>query len=301
MSTTIETPSTQPVAEPSLDDIVAQELASAEAAGTDVVKDGDQPAQGGSEPDGAHTADPAGSTPAPATGDTAAEPASEEPKADDVTAARARRMLAKIEEREAALAAREAELSGSVLDALLKNPKAWLARHGKTIDEVIDASIAEGKAPEAAQPDDRLTALERRLEEREQADVAARQQAAIDGRKAEIHRAIKGSDKFPLIGEADRAADVTDFMIEYHSIHGKPISWERAAAMIEADLRTTGEKLAKKLGWAAPAKAAPAAAPKDRPGTVSLSGDQRTAAPTSPEEPEDPEKLMSFLVKQAGL
>lgn len=299
MSTTIETPSTAPVAEPSLDDIIAQELSSAPG---DVVKESGDHAQGASEADGAHTADPAGATPAPATeGDKPADAPAEETKPDDVTAARVRKMLAKLDEREAAIAAREAETGGNVLGELLKNPKAFLARHGKSIDDVIDASLAEGKAPEAPAADDRLTALERRIQEREEAEIAHRQQTAIEGRKAEIHREVAASAKFPLINEAKRQQDVTDFMIEYHSIHGKSISWDKAAAAVESDLTGLGIAAAKKLGWTAPAKAAPAAAPKDRPGTVSLSGDQRTAAPAQGDEPEDPEQLMKFLVKQSGL
>ena len=300
MSTTIETPSDAPVAEPSLDQIVAEELKAADATGAAVVTE-DQPAtQGASEADGAHTADPAGSTPASATEETT--PADSEP-ADDVTAARVRKMLAKLDEREAAVAAREAASTGDTLAELLKNPKAWLAKHGKSIDDVIDASIAEGKTAPPAEGDDnpRLTALERRIEEREAAEQSQRQQAAIDNRKAEIAREIKASPKFPLINEADRAGAVVDFMIEYHSIHGKPIAWDRAAALVEAVLKSTGEKIAKKMGWAAPA-AKPAAPPvKDRPGTTSLSGAQSTAAATDPAEPEDPEKLMKFLVAQAGL
>src|SRR5262245_52694433 len=43
-------------------------------------------AQGGSEPDGAHTADPAGSTPAPATEPAAAEPKPAEPAKPDAPA-----------------------------------------------------------------------------------------------------------------------------------------------------------------------------------------------------------------------
>jgi len=299
VSTTIETPSTAPVAEPSLDDIVAQELASAEAGGAEVVKDGEPSAQGGSEPDGAHTADPAGSTPAPATDP---EPAADEPKADDVSAARIRKMLTKLDEREAAITAREAESGVGVLGELLKNPKAFLAKHGKSIDDVIDASIAEAKVAAPADDDNpRLTALERRVAAREQAEQDARQQTAIDGRKAEIHREIAGSTKFPLINEAKRQQDVTDFMVEYHSIHGKAISWDKAAATVESDLTGLGIAAAKKLGWTGPAKAAPAALAKDRPGTTSLSGDQRTAAPTTGDEPADPEKLMDYLVKNAGL
>jgi len=207
-----------------------------------------------------------------------------------------------IEAREAALTERERQGIGAVLAELLRAPKAWFAKHGggRTLDDLIDASIAEGKGqPVEDKPDDRLDAIERRLLEREQAETAARNQAAIDAKVAEIKTAIKGNAKFPLLNEADKGQDVIDLMVEYHSIHGKPISWDRAAALVESDLKAIAEKTAKKLGWAPPAAKPTPAAPHARPGTVSLSGDQRQAAPTDEALPEDPDTLMKFLVAQA--
>lgn len=303
MDQTTETPAAAPTPELSIDEIVAQALTSSEATGDAVVKE-DGVTQGGSEPAGAHTADPAGSTPAPATETAPAEPASDEPKADDVTAARVRKMLAQIEERETALAAREAHLAGGALAELLKGPKAFLAKHGKSIDDVIDASVAEGAEPPVASAAEdnnpRLTALEKRISDRERAEQMAQQDAAINARKVEIHGEISKSTKFPLINETKRQTAVTDFMVEYHAIHGKAISWDKAAALVESDLGGVGIAAAKKLGWVPPpAKATDP--PKERPGTVSIGGDQRTAAPTTGEDPEDPNVLMDFLVKQAGL
>lgn len=299
MDTTTETPAA-PVPELSIDEIVAQELSAAEGSGDTVVQE-EAPKtdeQGGSDASGAHTADDAGSTPAPATETT-------EAPADDVSAARARKMLAAVEEREAALKEREGQSSADLLGELLKNPKAFLAKHGKSIDDVIDASIAEGKAPEPATEDDRVTALERRIaaaEKAEQDRIAAAKNAeadrAIAARKTEIHGEVARSTKFPLINETKRQTAVTDFMVEYHSIHGKAIPWEKAAELVEKDLGGLGIAAAKKLGWQAPPEKTEA---KDRPGTVSISGDQRTAAPTTGDEPEDPHKLMAYLVKQAGL
>ena len=300
MDVTTETPAAVPVdsapVELTLDQIVAEAVKGAEATGTDVVVDPDKAAEA------ATTA--ATETP-PAEGEKPAEsPADEETPADDVTAARVRKMLAKLEEKETALAAREAELGGGTLAELLKSPKAFLAKHGKSIDDVIDASLAEGKETPAATEDDnpRLTALEKRIED---ADRKARQQAtdaAIAERKSEIHREITASAKFPIINETKRQGLVTSFMVEYHSLHGKAISWDKAAELVEKDLGGIGIAAAKKLGWAAPAaKPAVAAAPADRPGTVSIGGSARDAAPVAGSEPEDPEKLLQFLVKQAGL
>jgi len=302
VDTTTETPAS-PAPELSLDEIVAQELSAADGAGDAVVQEPVKTdAQGGTDASGTHTADDAGSTPAPATEETT-EPT--EAPADDVTAARVRKMLAAVEEREAALNEREGKSAADILGELLKNPKAFLAKHGRSIDDVIDASIAEGKGPEPATEDDRVTALEKRLaaaEKAEQDRATAAQNAAKDAaiaaRKNEIHGEVSRSTKFPLINETKRQSAVTDFMIEYHSIHGKAISWEKAADMVEKDLGGLGIAAAKKLGWQAPPAKAEA---KDRPGTVSIGGDQRTAAPTTGDEPEDPHKLMEYLVKQSGL
>ena len=310
------TPDTQatapaPLAELSLDDIIASELTAADAKGAEVVK---AEAPAAAEPVNTEATPGAEATAAPATAESEATAEPAPTKADDITAARVRKMLDKLDERVAALneretriAEREQSTGAEMLAELLRAPKATLAKFGKSIDDLIDSSLAEGKAPAAKAEDDadpRLTALEKRIEARERAEAEARSQAQIDARKAEIHREIAASKKFPAINESKRADLVTDYMIEYHAAHGKPISWDKAAATVESDLTGLGIAVAKKLGWSAPAKAAPAPAatpPADRPGTVSIGGEQRSAAPTTGEEPTDPDRLMEFLVAQAGL
>lgn len=299
MSTTVDvqTPeSTAPAAEQSIDDIVKAALASAEADGTQVV-----------EPEDKTPVDKPAA--APAAADPPAEtPKTEEPKADEISAARARKILeqaeaklAEVEERGRALTEREAASQRDFVEQLLKAPKSFLAKYGRHIDDLIDASVAEGKEPDPAKvDDDRLTKLEQRLEREEQERAAARDQAAIDAKVAEIHRDVKASAKFPLVNEVDGARDVTDFMVEYFKTHGKPIQWEKAAALVEADLRSKGERVAKKLGWTPPAAAKPAEPAKERPGTTSISGESRTAAPSDEDLPEDPEKLMAYLVSKAS-
>jgi len=304
----VDTPTPTPAADAaspdlSLDQIIASELQAADAAGAPVVKEDTKASTEAIPPDPAPAGEPPAEEkpPVEAPAPDADEPA---PAADEVTARRVRTMLAKLEEREKALAERESQGSESLLSELLKSPKALLAKYGKSIDDVIDASLAEGKDPPAATADDnpRLTALERRIEERERAEKQAAVDQAIANRKAEIHREISGSTKYPVINEAKRHGLVTDYMIEFNAVHGKPISWDRAAAAIEKDLTGLGIAVAKKLGWSAPAAAAPAAAPsKDRPGTQTIAGSQRDTAPSQGDEPEDPEQLMKFLVAQAGL
>lgn len=280
----------------SLDAIVAAELAAADAAGDAVVQ---EPPKAATETPPTGDA-PATETPvegAPAEG----EPAPEADKpVDDVTARRVRTMLAEIEKRTAQLDARDAAggtTAEQVVADFLRAPKAYLAKYGKTIDDAIDASIAEGKAPEPPAADDspRLTALEKRIEAREHAE----RQATINTRVAEIQREITTSGKYPLITEAKSAGLVTDYMLEYHAAHGKPIAWDKAAAAVEKDLTGMGIAAAKKLGWAPPAPK-PAAVPA-RADTPTIGGSARDAAPTTGDEPEDPEQLLKYLVAQAGL
>jgi hypothetical protein len=302
VDTTPETPAAQ-APELSLEDIVSSEIAKAEATGQPVVAADAKPADENKTPAEETTAEPA------VAAKTDEAPA-EEPKPDEISAARARKILEKVEERIAAVEARERQLTereaGGVqgmLSELLRAPKAFLAKHGKHIDDLIDASVSEGTV-EVPDKDDnpRLTALEKRIEARERAEQEAQHQAQVDAIKAKIHAEVKAAGKYPLITEAGRAEDVTDFMVEYHAIHGKPISWDRAAFLVEQDLRRTVEKGAAKLGWkqAEAAKPAAQAAAKDRPGTTSIGGAQSTSAvSSSPALPDDPDQLLSFLVKDA--
>jgi len=287
----------------SLDQIVAAELAAADAAGAEVVKLPPVAATDTPPVEGAPATEAPAET-APAEGET--PPPETEKPVDDVTARRVRAMLDKQEKREAELSAREATIAAresqgheAILADLLKNPKALLAKYGKSIDDVIDASIAEGKAPPPAEADDnpRLTALEKRIADREHAE----RQAVVANRVAEIQREIAASPKYPLINQAKSASLVTDYMLEYHATHGKAISWDKAAAAVETDLTGMGIAAAKKLGWAPPAAKPAAAAVPPRADTPSIGGSARDAAPTTGDEPEDPEKLMKYLVAQAGL
>ena len=292
------TPAAAPAADLSLNEIIEASLKAAEASGSDIVVD-DKPKP---------AADPPAETP-PVETAPAEEPAADEPKpSDDVTAARVRKMLAEVDRREAELTARESRGVAEMLAEMRKSPKAFFAKHGTSLDDIIDASIAEGKdTPASAEADEnhRLTALEKRIEDRERAEHQEKVNAAISAKKAEIHGEIsKLATKFPIVNETKRQSLVTDYMVEYHATHGKPIPWDKAAAAIESDLTGLGIAAAKKLGWSPPAAAAaPAAAtpPKDRPGTATLAGETRTAAPVDGDEPSDPRDLMRYLAAKHGV
>lgn len=287
-TTTTEAPVTSAPADLSLSDIIANAVAEADAAGAETVVDeapktGDAPA----------TEAPAETTPA-----TEETPPADDKPADDVTAARVRKMLAKVEEREAAVLAREQRQASDLVAEMVKSPKAFLAKHGRSIDDVIDASIAEGKGEPAPAADEssEVAELRKRLDAREAREAAERNDAAIKTRTAEIHRDIAAaSTKFPLVNELKRHGVVTDVMVAYHQEHGKPISWDRAAALVEADLKAI------RGTTAAAAPAATATTPTPRPGTTTLAGDTRTAAQVDGDEPDDPRQLIAFFARKAGV
>lgn len=309
METPTETPAaapSAPAAELSLDQIVGDALKAADAAGETVVQpetvvaSDDKPAAG-DKPD---------KTPEAAPAETPAEEPAEPKTTDEISAARARKILetveaklADVDRRERALTEREAGGVKNLLAELLKAPKAFLAKHGAHIDDLIDASVAEGKveAPAASPEDDRIAALEKRIADRERAEQEARNASAIAARKAEIHAEIGKSTKFPVLNETKRHSLVTDYMVAYHEQHGTPISWDKAAAAVESDLTGIGIAAAKKLGWQPPAaKAAPAPA-KERTASPTLAGavSDNAAATADAELPEDPNRLLDFLVRKA--
>ncbi|HWQ02642.1 MAG TPA: hypothetical protein VN449_11100, partial [Gaiellaceae bacterium] len=232
---------------------------------------------------------PAGETPV---GDAPAAPApvTEPPAAEtepDVSVARARAILKAARETEEAAKAREANFTSTVATRLRSNPKALLAELGLTIDEVIDASIAEGAvaAPAAVDP---IAELRARLDARE----AAEDQRRLDEAITKTKDAVKADSRFPTVNAKGHQGLVVDFMIEYHAQHGKPIPWDKAAALIEADLAPP----------AAPAKPAANVAvptPTPRPGTQTLTArDSTNYVPPAGDLPEDPDKLLKLLVSQ---
>lgn len=272
---TTETQAAAATGDESIDAIVAAELESAAAAGTDVVppveKDGDEPA-------------------APVV---AANPAEPKPAADadkETTAADARKLVAQAERLKAQAAADFDKFKTDFYADLTKNPKAALAKLGaKTIDDLIDASIAEGEVKTPTESD-KLSAIDKRL-----ADIEAReQQIKVDTLVRGIHGALT-PEKFPTIAAKKSQGLVTDFMQEYFQKHGKPIHWEKAAKIVEADLREFAGTPAKS---AAPAAKPAAAAPvRDVHGTLENS-EQRTTVQTEDDKLQgmSPDKLLEHLV-----
>lgn len=204
----------------------------------------------------------------------------------DLSVARARAILAAAKKTEDAAKEREATFTASVATRLKTNPKALLAELGLSIDDVIDASIAEGAVAAVTEPD-RITQLEKRINDQQAAADQARLDVAIANTKA----AVSADARFPTVNAKGHQQLVVDFMIEYHAEHGKPIPWDKAAALLEADLAPL----------APPKPAANVAVPPPaRAGSQTLTAkDSTNYVPPAGELPEDPDKLLKFLV--AGL
>jgi antitoxin component of MazEF toxin-antitoxin module len=227
---------------------------------------------------------------APPAVDPAAAPVVEPPKdaEPDVSAVRARAMLAAAKETERAAEEKVANATASFATRLRSNPKALLAELGLSIDDVIDASIAEG-AVAAPQKPSEVDELRKRLDDMQN----ARDQERLDTAIANTKAAVAADARFPTVNAKGHQQLVVDFMIEYHAQHGKPITWDKAAALIEADLAPPKAPAPKTQ----PNVAVPTPA---RPGTTTLTAkDSSNYVPPAGELPEDPDKLLKFLV--AGL
>jgi hypothetical protein len=220
---------------------------------------------------------------------------------ETVAAARARKILAAATEKETAARTMVETFQRDFASGLKTNPKAMLAKLGLDIDTLIDASIAEGKLPEVQAPD-RVTALEERLAARENAETEAQLNRLIEEKRA----AVKADPRFPTINAAGKQALVTDFMLEYHAVHKVPISWDKAATLIENDLRSLSGTPAPKPA-PTPSKV-PAKGPsketkpaQQRPGSTTLANTEvRSYTPPADELlPTDPDKLLKYLVEHA--
>jgi hypothetical protein len=270
----------------SLDSIVADVLASAEAAGTAVVAkpEGDVPA---AEPA------PGTETPAAPSADPTAAPVAEPPATNPAPdAAAARKILAAAERKEADARGMVERATVDLTHGLRSAPKATLAKLGLTLDELIDAHLAEGDAPAGASAAAPQNDLERKVAAMEERDL----QRQVDARKAEVRATVLADARFPTIRQKNGADIVVDFMVEYHATHGAPISWDRAATIVERDLRG--------LAGSPPAAARPVApAAPARAATDTLRNDQiRTAPPADEEDPTvsmDPDRAMKWLVEHA--
>jgi len=231
----------------------------------------------------------------------AAEPAKEPAVDDAVSVRRARSILAEANKKEQAARQAIVNAEQDLVKQLLTNPRNFLAKHGKSIAELIDIDLGQEHDPVAdtakSKPeDDRIAKLEKMLLEREQRE----QQAKLDSIKDSIRGNVAKDSRFELINRSRSTETVLEFMEEYWNTHGAAIPWDKAARLVEDDLRD-------RFGYK-PA-AAPAAAPTKVPqrettapskpatGNTTLTNNEiRSAGPPDDSEPTDPDQLIKWLV-----
>ncbi len=254
-------------------------------------------------------APPAGDKPAEAPAEAPA-PAPEakpedKPAEPEPTAAEARKILA-----QAHRTLTEAKAAGEnalkdLATEMRRSPRAALAKLAKLVgapldvEDIIDLDIADTNSreakPDAKPAEDEATKRLQAIEDKIAAAEAREQQARADARIAQIQADVAKDARFPTINARGKAGLVTKFMISYHARNGQAIPWDKAAQIVESDLRSLS-------GGAAPApKPAPAAAPPaESPRQETLRGETRDYVPPQESElPKDPDKLLEYLVKHA--
>lgn len=198
-------------------------------------------------------------------------------------------------------------LVGDLGAALRKDLRGTLSKIGFTLDDLIDLDIAQGGGPAAAAADDKAKPKtepdERdqriaRLEAEAAARKAAEDQDKLDKHKAKIVADVEADPRFPTIKAKGLGSMVTDFMVEYFETHRTRIAWDKAAQIVENDLRGLTGAPSPKPAIPAPAAKTPA------PATTLTNGDVRTYVPPNEDEiPEvvknNPDKLIRFLVEDA--
>jgi hypothetical protein len=213
----------------------------------------------------------------------------------ELTLAKARKILDAANRKERDARAQVEGFTNDLAQQLRQSPKATLAKLGLDIDTLIDAGLAEEGTPATSEEPDRITALEKRLQEREQSE----KRASFNAKVAQIHADVSRDARFPTINARGASELVTEFMVEYFNIHGQPIGWDKAAELVEADLAPPAPKNSP-APKAEPRKANPAPAKQPSNTNTLTNNDVRTYVP--PDEsvlPKDPDKLIKFLVENA--
>jgi hypothetical protein len=282
----------------SLDQLISEAVNSAPAEQTD-----------SEQPSAAETADQnvepaAASVEGTSTATAAEHPAAAEPAKepdDAVSVRRARSILAEAnkKERDARQAVVNAEQD--LVKQLLANPRNFLAKHGKSIAELIDIDLGQEHDPNPEQP--------KATEAKDIAKLVAEQvKAALEQTRQEqqlaslregVRNNIAKDTRFELINRSRSQDTDVEFMEEYYNTHGAAIPWDKAARLVEQDLR-------ERFG---PPATAPAAAPAKVPqrestatskpaaGNTTLTNNEiRSAGPPDDSEPTDPDQLIKWLV-----
>jgi hypothetical protein len=213
-------------------------------------------------------------------------PEAAKPK-DEVTTARARRMLAEAERKERGAALSLAQFKQQLAAKIRDNPDAGLSELGLDTDTLIDAKVhgAGGAKPKTVE--EQLAELKTELADAKREREVAALTTQVETAKTQTREKLAAlGEKFPRLNcaNAEKAAqrrDVAiDFMIEYHAKHGVPLPVETAARMTN-DFFDDGGGEAPRA--AAPSATAPAAAPRAVAPTLANTGGGSGGAPAADE------------------
>ena len=228
----------------------------------------------------------------------AAEPAKEPD--DAISVRRARSILAEAnkKERDARQAVVNAEQD--LVKQLLANPRNFLAKHGKSIAELIDIDLGQEHDPNPEQPKSiKPEDVAKLVQDQVKAALEnANKERQLETIKDSIRSNVTKDQRFELINKSRSQETVLEFMEEYYNTHGQPIPWDKAARLVEDDLR-------ERFGYKPAAAAAPAKVPqrettapsKPAAGNTTLTNNEiRSAGPPDDSEPTDPDQLIKWLV-----
>ena len=179
-------------------------------------------------------------------GETVEEPAEVEAKAetpetpeakpaeDSDAIGKARRILAAANKKELKIADTVAKAEAKILDEFKTNPTKIFDRLGMSFKEwLIKASGAE-TSTETPKADDRVTALEQKIADKELKEQEANVQRLV----ADVQGQVKADPTYVRINRSGSQSMVTDLMVEYHALHGKPLPLKVAAHQVEQYLKT---------------------------------------------------------------
>jgi hypothetical protein len=192
--------------------------------------------------------------------------AKDEPKKDDEPISVKFATLAK---REKAIAEQKKEIEEKLSkikqfelsrENIKKDPKGALESVGMTLEELIVAHLdqTDGKKPQGPTADEKIEALYKKLEEKEQAEKDRELQAqkeaeaqAVENFKSEIKKTLTSDlDKYELINLYESFDDVFEVIEGYFEETGEILAVEKAAEHVENHLFEEAQKLkkSKKLG-----------------------------------------------------
>ena len=215
--------------------------------------------------------------PAPEGDEVKAEVKAEDTKDEgsDPAVVKARTILAAASKKEKRVADSIANAEKVLLDEFRTNPTKFFERAGVSFKQWLAASTGSEAVAEPKE-DDRVTALEKKLLDQEVATEAVKLQGIVET----IHSQIKAdTTKYPRINKSNSYGLVTDVMVDYHSLHGKPLPLAVAALQVENYLKT----LAGEPNDSIAPKKASAKAPQStsRPGQTTLTNDQIGSVPSA--------------------